>query len=201
MVAQTTAWRTGSQRLVVWFGDAPGHTYSTTQAGAIAALQAAGVTVIAFNAAGAGGGIDGSGQASAIAAATGGSLTNSFGAGTNFATIVGGAISTATSTLDLIFGTSYVGTGLAFSFTCTDALGCTDVAGGESRTFDVEITALEEGTYDFSVFASGVDAEELDHIVVGSVVPEPSTWVMLATGLMGLGFVAWKRKEEEGEVA
>ncbi len=26
-----------------------------------------------------------------------------------------------------------------------------------------------------------------------SVVPEPSTWIMLGTGLLGLGFVAWRR--------
>ena len=27
-----------------------------------------------------------------------------------------------------------------------------------------------------------------------SVVPEPSTYVMLATGLLALGFVAWRRR-------
>jgi hypothetical protein len=204
MVSETAGWRTGSQRLIVWFGDAPSHTESTTEAGAIAALNAVGAKVIAFNSVGAGSGMDGCyltecDQASDIAAATGGSLTNNFNtlSPADFITAVNAEITAATSVLDLVFGTSYAGTGLSFSFVCTDALGCDDVLGGESRTFDVMITALEEGTYDFSIFAAGVSAEELDHIVVGSVVPEPTTWVMLATGLLGLGIVAWRRKEED----
>jgi len=210
VTAENTAWRAGSQRLVVWFGDAPSHTESTTMAGAIAALNAKGITVLAFNNTSAGNGMDGSYgadafQASTVAAATGGSLLNNFLSftGTDFVNAVNGAISSATTSLDLVFGTDffsiYAG-GLSFAFTCTDALGCMDVAGGESRTFDVTITALAEGTYDFTIGADGVAARELDHIVVGgggSVVPEPSTWLMLATGLLGLGFVAWKRKEEE----
>ncbi len=210
MVAEGTSWRAGSQRLVVWFGDAPSHTESTTMAGAIAALNAKGITVLAFNNTSAGNGMDGSygadsNQASTVASATGGSIFNNFGGltGTDFVDAVNGAIRSATSTLDLVFGTDffdiYAG-GLSFSFSCTDAAGCTGVGGGESRTFDVTITALAEGTYDFTIGADGVAAREMDHIVVGgggSVVPEPSTWLMLATGLLGLGFVAWKRKEEE----
>ncbi len=206
MVAEGTAWRSGSQRLVVWFGDAPSHTESTTMAGAIAALNGAGVTVLAFNNTSAGNGLDGSygsdaNQASTVASSTGGSIFNSFGGltGTDFVNAVNGAISTATSTLDLLFGSSYVGSGLAFSFTCTDAAGCMDVGGGESRTFDMTITALAEGTYDFTVGADGVAAREVDHIVVGSGmgVPEPSTGLLLASGLLGLGFMGWRRREEE----
>jgi hypothetical protein len=203
-VSETEAWRTGSQRLIVWFGDYASHTETTTEAEAIAALNAAGATVIAFNNSSAGYGIDGCygsecTQASDIVAATGGSLTNNFTGLSDaaFVAAVNAAISTATSTLDLVFGHSLLGGGLAISFACTDALGCTDVAGGESRTFDVMITALAEGTYDFSVFAAGVDATEIDHIVVGTSVPEPATMALLATGLLGLGAVSWRRKEED----
>lgn len=73
-----TGFRTGSTRIVVWFGDATGHDPSNghTQADAIAALNAAdGVHVIAVPVnSGFGDGLDGTGQATAITAATGGSL-------------------------------------------------------------------------------------------------------------------------------
>ncbi len=202
-VAELTSWTTGSQRLIVWFGDAPSHTESTTMAGAISALNAEGIKVLAFNNTSGGGGLDGSygtdfNQASTIAAATGGSLLNNFLSltGTDFVNAINAAISSATSTLDLNFGTSYGGGGLSFEFVCTDPLGCDGVGGGESRMFDLNITALAEGTYDFSVFASGVDASELDHIVVGggtSTVPEPSTLMLLGTGLVGLASRRRKR--------
>lgn len=219
-VAENAGWRTGSQRIVVWFGDASGHELTTTEAEAIAALQAAGVEVIAFNSLAANFGIDHLGidpydpydptiydnQASDIVAATGGSLTNNFSSLTasQFVTAVNNQIDLSTSTLDLIFGTSffddYTG-GLEFSFECTDSQGCTGVGGGESRTFDLHITATEVGEYDFSVFARGVSAEELDHIrVTSNVVPEPATVALLGTGLLCLGFVGWKRKGDEEEV-
>ena len=86
------------------------------------------------------------GQASAIPAATGGVLVNSFASvpiGNLVATIVD-AIGEVTSTIDLsFFHTAAAGVGV--SFTCTDPLGCTDVEGGASRTFDVTFTGLAPG--------------------------------------------------------
>jgi hypothetical protein len=201
-VATTAAWRPGSQRIVIWFGDAPAHTATTSQADAIAALQAADATVVAFNRIGANQGMDEGGQASAVATATGGSLQNNFGSlsSAQFVAAVNSAITAATSSLDLVFGSSLVGNGLTLAFTCTDALGCDDVAGGESRTFDLSITANTPGVYDFTVFAAGVSATEHDIITVlgpSSVVPEPSTWVLLATGLFGIGFFSRRRKGME----
>lgn len=201
-MASTADWRLGSQRLAIWFGDAPSHTATTTQAEAIAALNAAGVTVIGFNSGSAGSGMDQGGQAAAVTAGTGGSLTHGFNSISTaaFVAAVNAEISTATSTLDLVFGTDFgalYGSGLSFSFVCTDPLGCTGVTGGESRTFDVHITADEVGTYDFSVFAEGVSAAELDMItVVDGTVPEPATMALLATGLLGLGAIGYRRKEE-----
>ena len=197
-VANTADWRLGSQRIVIWFGDASSHTATTSQAGAIAALQAADATVLAFNSTSANFGIDTGGQASAIVAGTGGTLFNNFSSltGDDFVDAVNDAIETTTSSLDLVFGHTFVGTGLSLVLSCTDPLGCDDVEGGESRTFQLQITANAPGTYDFNVFASGVDAVETDRIIVGggSVVPEPSTWLLLATGHFGIGFMARRRR-------
>lgn len=204
-VANTTSWAEAAQRLVVWFGDATGHVDTVTTQQAADALEAEGVKVVAFNSTSEGNGIDGrdtspaepadTRQATDIIAQTGGSLTNNFSslAGTDFVDTVLAEIEAATSFLDLAFDTSFTGSGLDISFTCTDTLGCDDVGAGESRTFRVDITGVAEGTYDFSVFARGVDAVELDSITVGGgggpvPIPEPSTYALM---LVGLGAVAW----------
>jgi hypothetical protein len=202
-VANTTAWRPDAQRLIVWFGDAQSHTETTTQADAIAALQGANAKVIAFNNLNAGAGIDdsypgepaGTHQASDIVAAVGGSLTNNFSSISNadFITAVTDQITAAASFVDLVFGSSFGGSGLGLSFTCTDALGCMHVGGGESRTFDLTITGLMPGIYDFSVFAQGIAATELDHIVVTGV-PEPETYALMLAGFAAIGAIARRRR-------
>jgi hypothetical protein len=199
-VAETASWRPEAQRLVVWFGDASSHTATVTQAEAIDALVAADAKVIAFNSGSGGFGIDAFGQASSIVAGAGGTLVNRFRllTGSAFVDAVTGEIEEATSTLDLFFASTYAGTGLDISFTCTDALGCDDVGAEETREFEVSITGLEPGTYDFEVFARGVDAVERDRItVVGDVVttPEPGTMLLLGAGLLGLGVVGYRRED------
>ncbi len=201
--ADTLSWAAASQRIVVWFGDAPGHINTTTTVQAADALVAAGAKVVAFNNTSAGNGIDGrdtnpagdvTNQASYIIGRTGGSLTNGFNASTDFVSAVTSQISAASSSLDLVFGSTYGGDGLGISFTCTDALGCTDVAGGASRTFSLAITGLKPGDYKFDVFARGVDAIESDMIKVTGVVPEPETYALMALGLAMIGVASRRRR-------
>ena len=71
-----TGFRSGSSRIVVWFGDAPGHDPSVgaTLASTIAALNAAGARVIAVSTGA--NRLDLTGQATAIATGTGGLLVS-----------------------------------------------------------------------------------------------------------------------------
>jgi hypothetical protein len=64
--------RSGSTRIVAWFGDAPAHEDTPSLADTIAALQAAGIRVVAVNSGF--GGLDDTGQATAITNATDGVL-------------------------------------------------------------------------------------------------------------------------------
>jgi hypothetical protein len=201
---EATGWRTGAQRIVAWFGDATGHTETVDLDEAIASLTGAGVTVVGFNNTSSGFGLDGTygadprNQASEIVSATGGSLVNNFTSlsSSELVDAIVGAISTAATNLDLVFGTTGNTSGLNIAFVCTDALGCDDVAGGESRTFRMDVTGLTAGTYDFSVFAAGVDAAETDHITVGGAVgvPEPPVLLLFGLGLLGLVAVAEHRR-------
>lgn len=115
-------WRTGSRRIVVWFGDAPGHDpvcpeltglpSAVTEASVTAALQAAGITVVAVSTvSGAPDALDGdpvagatdygtctpggtAGQATRITAATGGTHTSGIDTDT-IATTLGDLIADA----------------------------------------------------------------------------------------------------------
>ena len=68
--------RSGSTRVIAWFGDSSGHDPSNghSLAQTIAALQAANVIVLAVPVTGGGDGLDSTGQATAIASATGGDV-------------------------------------------------------------------------------------------------------------------------------
>ena len=76
LATDPVGFRTDSTRIIVWFGDASGHDPSNghTLTDAINALVAADITVIAVPVAGGGDGLDSTGQATAIANATGGSV-------------------------------------------------------------------------------------------------------------------------------
>lgn len=176
-----TGWRDGSKRLVVWFGDAYGHDSAAhpgpTEAATIAALQAASIQVEAIDVGSAGLGLDATGQATRITAATGGHKYT----GPNNAAIVAviqDAIEAAfatynTVTLDL----SEVPAGLLASIVPGSYVG--DYDREETRTFefDLTFTGVAPGDYSFNVYGlvdGGRVATESDRIRVfnGTSVPE-----------------------------
>lgn len=204
-----TGWRAGSKKVVVWFGDVSSHNETITEAQTIAALNDNGVVVVGMNSSSNNFGLDGSyssangtdaNQCDDVTGATGGSCIHNFSSvpAANVAATITAAIGSVTSSLDLLFGTSGDTSGLEISFVCTDPLGCDDVAGGESRTFDLIIKGLVEGTYIFDVFADGVSATERDVITVGAggggvAIPEPTTLALMGIGMLGAG--AMRRKQ------
>jgi hypothetical protein len=188
-VATTTSWRAGSQRILVWAGDAPGHDPSggSTEASATAALIAAGVEVISIGAT-SGPGIDQTGQATRISNATGGSFLGSFNA-TTLVDEVLAALTTAITTyntVDLMAVGLPAGVGVAF--TPVQHSGAFDRSIDRTFDFDVTFTGLAPGTYNFDI-AARVDgrivALESDTIRVG-IIPEPSTWLLMGGALIGL---------------
>lgn len=192
-----TGWRDGSARIIVWFGDAPGHDPSTdgvTEAETIASLQGANIAVQAIDV----GYLDSYGQASNIAAATGGAYYAGIDITSIAATIqaaiieeiedydtVALAVSGAPAGVDVDISPAYTGLGLERD---------------ETREFEftVAFTGTAPGTYTFGIDAlvdGGVVATEVDNITVpGESVPEPATLLLLSTGLLGVAGIRRRKK-------
>lgn len=188
--ANDSGWRAGAGKVLVWFGDAIGHDPSgpdaTTEAQATAALQAKGIKVEAVN----NGNLDGTGQATRIAAATGGGVFASSGAGVGAA--IAAAITSAVSNYTKVcLDTSETPAGLsATSSACIT--GTFDRSIDRDFNFTLDFTGLSVGDYSFSTYGTvdgGRVATEADRIsVTGSSVPEPGTLALIAlAALAGSG--------------
>jgi len=217
--ATTTAWHVGSQRFIVWVGDAPGHDPSgptdITEAQATAALMANGINVFAASAT-SGPGLDAScgsapgpatrgcntNQAQRIATATSGADLGVFNPTTLAAAIQANIVAAITTYTSVGLGAVGLPAGVTASFS-SPITGAFDRS--ITRTFNLTatLTGVTAGTYDFTV-AGLVDgrsvATEADHIVVGSAgatVPEPGTTLLFGSGILGLLFVARRARARQ----
>jgi hypothetical protein len=191
----TIGWRPDSKRIVVWFGDAPGHdpictavsgVADITEASATAALVAAGITVVAISTdTGVAGALDGDpragaidyagcpvegypGQATRITAATpGGSHTTGVNAASIIATLVS-LISTAVHSTGKV-NLQPTGASAAFVTSITPAGGYGPLPGNVEHVlqFDVTWTGVRQCRDEDQVFAGTVDVVA-DGVVVTS---------------------------------
>jgi hypothetical protein len=198
-VADTTAWRVGSKRLAIWFGDAPGHdpsgTDNTTQAQAIAALNAKGIAVLAINVGS--GGLNDYGQATQIASATGGQYYTGINTSTIVSTI-NAAITKAVATYSSVgLDLSEVPDGVSVTSIPTSTSGSFDRSIDRSFNFLVTFSGVTPGDYSFDIYGTvdgGRVATESDRISVGgSSVPDGGSSLTLL-GLALFGIVLVRRK-------
>ena len=196
--ANTTSWRAGSERILVWFGDAPGHDprAGATEVSATAALVAQGIAVQAVSV----GALDSYGQATRIATATGGAFFSGIDTSTLVDTIndaITDAVSTYTNVgLDL----SAVPAGVTVTAVPSSATGSFDRSVDRTFDFAVTFTGVTEGSYDFDIYGTvdgGRVAIESDSITVVNSktpsVPDGGSSIALLGGVLA-AMGAAKRK-------
>jgi len=175
-VANTAAWREGSTRIIIWFGDAPGWDPSAgvTETQAIDALVAQTIKVMALDV----GSLNYYGQAQRIADATGGRYYSGIAVDQIVADIQSAIITSFQTYNTVSLGTDMVPAGLTVTVEPPSYTGegPYDRSIERTFTFDVTFTALSPGSFNFSIpvlVDGGTMATEQDTIVVGGFLGFP----------------------------
>lgn len=197
-VATETAWRDDSTRILVWFGDAYGHDprAGVSETEAIASLVAENIVVEAMNTGTASSGLDATGQASRITAATGGDYYATIGTSAIVETINDAIASVFEEYGEVSLDLSGVPAGLTATVDPGSYTGDWTREGERTFEFDVEITGDVAGSYAFGINAlvdGGIVAIERDKINV-SAIPEPGTMLLFGTGLSALAGFSRRRR-------
>ena len=193
--ASTTSWRAGSERILVWFGDAPGHdpSFGVTEGAATAALVANGIAVQAVSVGV--NNLDQTGQATRITTATGGALYSGINTASLVATITN-AISTAVDTYTTVgLDLTDAPAGVSVTAVPPSFSGTYDRSVQRTFNFAVTFTGVTAGAYSFDIYGTvdgGRVATERDSITVSGTRSVPdggSTFVLLGGVLAAMGFV------------
>ena len=176
-LANTVSWRPGSTRILIWFGDAPGHdpagpSPGVTEAQTIAALVAQTIKVLALDV----GSLNYYNQAQRIAAATNGQYYSGINVGQIVVKIQDAIISSFATYSTVSLGTSLVPTGLTVNISPPSYTGAYDRSIDRIFTFNVTFTAVSPGAYSFSIpvlVDGGTMATEQDNILVGALLGFP----------------------------
>ena len=178
-VANSVSWRDGSTRIIIWFGDAPGHDPAGPPPGvseteATAALGAKTIKVIALDLLD----LNYSGQAQRIADATNGKYYSGINPAQIVADIQTAIYSSFETYSTVSLGTSAVPTGLTINVSppAYYADGTWDRSTDRVFTFNVTFTAVFPGSYIFSIpvlVDGGTMATEQDNILVGGLLGFP----------------------------
>ncbi|MHB8070250.1 MAG: vWA domain-containing protein, partial [Desulfobaccales bacterium] len=168
--ANTTSWRSGSTRILVWFGDAPSHdpagpSPGVTEAQATSALTGQTIKVLALDM----GQLNYYGQAQRIADATAGHYYTGVDVTQIVNVIKAAIISSFTNYSSVSLGTSSVPSGLSASVIPPVYTGSYDRSIDRTFEFSVTFTAGSPGSYSFTIpvlVDGGTMAIEEDNIRV-----------------------------------
>ena len=184
-VANTVGWRPGSTRIIVWFGDAPGHDPAgpppgVTETEATAALVAQTIKVMALDVSSDPlSNLDSYGQATKIATATNGKYYSGIDPAQIVTDIKNAIIDSFQTYRTVSLGTDMVPAGLGVtveppSYNAGEVP--YDRSIDRTFTFNVTFTALSPGSYPFFIpvlVDGGEMAREQDNIVVGGLLGFP----------------------------